>query len=577
MFTKHRFQIKNSSKLKYSESKLLFPEFISNCFNKQQLVKLKVQFTYGSNAVIYLLEKEPMIFQDGADKINFFPSVYFLWSFPTIFPILFIQHSTFGFLKKGADLMIPGIELINQFPKFEENCPVGISTICKNKEGNGYTICGPLAVGKVLFSSDELKEKIETGQKGKGVEILHIFGDFLWESGSRRSFPQFMSDCVYAALNPQASQNDETDNLYMSLWNFMGKSILKEDDQLINLSAENISSKLMNEAEELLKIEETSLSSEEMDNLLFNIFFSAIKYQLTPASKFPFDAGQFYANYIIKNIPVGKKLEIKRTSYKKFTTFLEEINNNENGWVVKVKTIKSINFIENINFDHPYVQNALPFDEDFSNSDLKHLPSQTSINIYEQMFSLTEQVMPIFRSRGHRRGDLVNIQEIRSILLEYSKEKNLILNDGKDITLDDDTLQMVVKYFLPETFPVKILIQKLCEAMTKAVLVKTVGGRELIYRGKVPNIEFKVEKRSGNKIVTLVNNLAAFGIEAKDIAKEIKGTGTSIFPNVLGCEGPQLLIQGNEVNEVTRLLVDMGITKKFIKGIDLGVKEKKKK
>ena len=81
-----------------------------------------------------------------------------------------------------------------------------------------------------------------------------------------------------------------------------------------------------------------------------------------------------------------------------------------------------LNFLK-INFDHPYVQNALPFDEDFSNSDLKHLPSQTSINIYEQMFSLTEQVMPIFRSRGHRRGDLVNIQEIRSILLEYAKEK----------------------------------------------------------------------------------------------------------------------------------------------------------
>jgi len=66
--------------------------------------------------------------------------------------------------------------------------------------------------------------------------------------------------------------------------------------------------------------------------------------------------------------------------------------------------------------------------------------------------------------------------------------------------LDDDTLQMVVKYFLPETFPVKILIQKLCEAMTKAVLVKTVGGRELIYRGKVPNIEFKVKLKKFLKI-----------------------------------------------------------------------------
>ena len=56
-----------------------------------------------------------------------------------------------------------------------------------------------------------------------------------------------------------------------------------------------------------------------------------------------------------------------------------------------------------------------------------------------------------------------------------------------------------------------------------------------------------MEKRSGNKVVTLVNNLAAFGIEAKDISNEIKGTGTSINTNVTGCEGPQLLIQGNEV------------------------------
>uniref|UniRef100_A0A1I8BAA5 PUA domain-containing protein n=1 Tax=Meloidogyne hapla TaxID=6305 RepID=A0A1I8BAA5_MELHA len=423
MFTKHRFQIKNSSKLKYSESKILFPEFINNCFNKQQLVKLKVQFTYGTNAIIYLLEKEPMIFQIGnvSNKIIYFPSVYFLWSYPTVFPILFIQHQTFGFLQKGADLMIPGIELINPFPKFEENNSVAISTISKNKEGNGYLICGPLAVGRTLFSSNELKEKLETGQKGKAVEILHIFGDFLWEFGSKRSFPQFMSECLQNnnLLKQQSSQNvDETDNLYMSLWNFMGNS---EDEILIN--TENISSKLKDESKELLikqNEQQNFLNNEEMNILLFNIFFSSIKYQLTPESKFPFDAGQFYANYIIKNIPIGKKLEIKKTRYKKFTTFLEEINNNEYGWVVKVKTIKSINFIENINFDHPYVKNAAKIDENIINSDLTQ---KTSINVYEQMFSLTEQVMPIFRSKGYHRGDLVNIQQIRSILLEYAKEK----------------------------------------------------------------------------------------------------------------------------------------------------------
>ena len=79
--------------------------------------------------------------------------------------------------------------------------------------------------------------------------------------------------------------------------------------------------------------------------------------------------------------------------------------------------------------------------------------------------------------------------------------------------MDDDTLQMVVKYFLPETFPVKTLIQKLCEAMTKAVLVKTVGGRELIYRGKVPNIEFKVRFPKNFKNNQKPHKIPPYGIK----------------------------------------------------------------
>ncbi|KAF7632607.1 hypothetical protein Mgra_00007982 [Meloidogyne graminicola] len=239
-------------------------------------------------------------------------SVYFLWSHPTIFPTLNILHSTFGFLQKGADLMLPGIELINQFPIFEENSIVAISTINQNKEVGGEgisTICGPMAVGRALFSSEEMKQKRETGQKGKAVEILHIFGDYLWEFGSKRSFPQFIDKCPTQQPSPDV---ELTDNL------------------------------------------------------------------------------------------------------------------------------------------------------------------------------------------------------------------NILLNDCKDLKLEDDLLQMVVKYFLPDIFPTKIIVQKLCEAMTKAILVKTAEGKELIYRGKVPYIEFKV-------------------------------------------------------NEVTELLIEYGILKKFIKGIDLGIKEKKKK
>ena len=71
--------------------------------------------------------------------------------------------------------MIPGIELISPFPTFKENTAVAVSTISKNIEGNGYTICGPMAVGRALFSSKEMKDRRETGQKGKGFFLLKNF------------------------------------------------------------------------------------------------------------------------------------------------------------------------------------------------------------------------------------------------------------------------------------------------------------------------------------------------------------------------------------------------------------------
>ena len=116
-------------------------------------------------------------------------SVYFLWAFPdktaAFFPILHIHVSTFGFLQKGSDLMIPGIFMDSsypefgispepglfmdcKFPEFDENAAVSIATL--EEDENGKLVCvGPVAVGKALMSSEEMKEKRRGGQKGKGL------------------------------------------------------------------------------------------------------------------------------------------------------------------------------------------------------------------------------------------------------------------------------------------------------------------------------------------------------------------------------------------------------------------------
>ena len=62
--------------------------------------------------------------------------------------------------------------------------------------------------------------------------------------------------------------------------------------------------------------------------------------------------------------------------------------------------------------------------------------------------------------------------------------------------------------------------------------------------------DLKVERRSGNKTVTLVNNVVCFGIDAKALCQTLRSslaTGATINDEVANCEGPQILINGNQV------------------------------
>lgn len=61
----------------------------------------------------------------------------------------------------------------------------------------------------------------------------------------------------------------------------------------------------------------------------------------------PIDVGQFYANYILKQLPPGTRIDLKKTSFKKFGNFLKVIN--EGGEpLVKVLNKKGIDSIHEV-------------------------------------------------------------------------------------------------------------------------------------------------------------------------------------------------------------------------------------
>ncbi|KAL3093992.1 hypothetical protein niasHT_027320 [Heterodera trifolii] len=564
MFRK-QFTTKSSVNLRHSERKAFFPSSINTCFNaKQQFVRISVSLP-NSNLCLYALNKEPLFFQClSSDCSPIFPTVYFLWSdaFRDQFPVLFVSSAVLPILQNGSDLMIPA------------NAPIAIGIV----GGKGDELrFGPVAVGQSLFSAAEIRAKRQANERGKAIKILHVHGDSLWEFGSRKPIPKMVTKIDTTETSGQSISNRQTHNQHEDVQQQQSCS-----SSPTNLTSQNEDETVLREANGDTKTAEGDEGQAEMDELLRNTFFTALRWKFGPNGPLPIDAGQFYANYMLKSLPPDRKLEIKKTRFKKFSNFLRELGSDgggADGWLIRLKSVKGVDTIEEVNHSHPLVQSA-PEPEhrtdaaQAGSSADAHVPFLT---IRENMFSLTERVMPIFRPYGFSKGDIVDLNKIRAVLLDYAQQKNLCRGDGKQIELDDP-LQTVVQHFVYEKFDVNKLVQKVASTMTQALLIRTKEGKQIVHRGtKMPHVDLKIERRAGNKVVTLVSNLASFGIDASALDNEIRGTGTSILATAPACEGPQLLVQGNEINRIGRLLAEFGLPKKFVTGLEQGIKESKKK
>ncbi|KAH7701654.1 Protein C25H3.4 [Aphelenchoides avenae] len=272
------------------------------------------------------------------------------------------------------------------------------------------------------------------------------------------------------------------------------------------------------------------------------------------------DAGQFYASVILKSLPPGQRIDLKKTRFKKFGTYLKQVNENDHGWIVKVVSKKGIDQITEINFDHPDVASAEPLEAVVT---AKSAGSKGAAKVrVAECFSVTEAVVHFLHPFGYRKGDIIQPNQVRELVVYYATENKLI--DGSKLTLDD-TLQTMVRHFLPDKFPINDVTQKISSQMTKAFVVTLEDGRRIVRRQKMPEIVMSIEKRAGNKVVTLVNNVTVFGIDIKEFCHRIQtkvATGTTVIAEAPLCEGHQVLVHGNQ--------------KKYVKGLELGVKDKKK-
>ncbi|KAG8238615.1 hypothetical protein J437_LFUL017742 [Ladona fulva] len=293
--------------------------------------------------------------------------------------------------------------------------------------------------------------------------------------------------------------------------------------------------------------EEASVPSnqEVMDKLLEYSFLKALK---TTARKLnlPVLTSNFYKVHMIPSCPKGELLDLKKSSYKKLSKFLKEM---EEKGVIEVRELtKGVESITNINFSNPLLKHFVE-DSDDDDECNEAIGTKKPAEINEM------------------KGDSLLGTMIRQHLTDYVTQHALQSASDKSFCLSI----LYVKCKLFSRF-VKLdhllsscLRVKEDELAWKELFVTcieqmghsfSVGQTGQITKGKLKPIEIIVATRTGNKKVTLINNLESYGINCSEFAKKCQhGVAASATVTQLpGTKAAQVMVQGNQVIFLEKLL-----------------------
>ncbi|XP_012277530.1 eukaryotic translation initiation factor 2D [Orussus abietinus] len=576
MFSKP-FRVKSNSQLKGSERKKLYEELgkafpnlteedIQNILPKKEALNvIKIVTHNGQLCRLYCIARVPMFFQLDSSVPGFFPTVYTLWHHPNLLYSYTTHSSVIPKLAAGADLMLPGVVLngpptLYSYGKIARGAPVSVNT-----EDNKASI----AVGVTTLTSEDM---YMSGGHGKCVQIFHVLGDSLCQFGKSVTRPDLGSPFESNGENVSSEESSKASNDELAETTC---SRLNRIDINNEVNADKTSEAEVEDKSEDIQQDETKIVSpvqievvdpiQEMDNLLEYCFLKACKTTIK-RSDMPMLTSNFFKNHLLAACPPGRNVDIKKTSYKKLSVFLASMSSKG---IIHTTVIKGVESILSIKANHPLLKKLVIKEE-------IPIPPPVVSNapIISECYKVTTDVFPILSKYGFEKGDTLKRAEARRYFTEYVKEENL--QNGKILKLNPRLAGMFRTKEHQETLTMEDAINKFIGRMARTFEI-TVAGVTVLRAGKVDPIDITVASRSGNKKVTLVNNLETFGIKLDEFSKECQGIGASAtITDVPGKKTPSVLVQGNQVLYVYKLLTEKyQMHHSYIRGLEYAPKQKK--
>uniref|UniRef100_A0A8B9T4J4 Eukaryotic translation initiation factor 2D n=1 Tax=Anas platyrhynchos TaxID=8839 RepID=A0A8B9T4J4_ANAPL len=524
-------------------------EFIPN---KEELNVIKIYTHKGEAVTVYMNSRNPILFE--AEKA-LYPTVYALWAYPDLLP----AFSTWSWLNLSlrndaffSDLMLPGVIVPpSGFPQVERGmlCAVTLS-------GNR----APVAVSVATMSTAEM---LAAGMKGKGFAVLHTYMDHLWEYGDK-SYPPTLAPSV----TEPAEKESEQDSCAI----LMGKE--EHNENKAAETAEDDNTEVQQEAED------SRTPQEQMDALLSQCFFHALKCKVKK-SDLPLLTSTFLRSHMFPCCPAGQQLDIKKSSYKKFSKFLQCMQHQK---ILQVKELsKGVESIVEVDWKHPeYVEHCTSAAQDCKNEDKEQAYHAPEII---PLYGVSTKMVPLFQESGHKKGSILSSSEVRNIIVNYVKTNELVDEANKNFVKVNAILCdcLLDKSEQDEISNLKWddLLSRCLERLQPLHQVTFFGQEPIVRKGKIEPIDITIAQRSSNKKVTIIKNLELYGLDPQSVAnilqQKVQASAT-IAPVPGTKDRVQVQIQGNQIHHLAKMLLEeYQLPRKYIQGLEKAPKLGRKK
>ncbi|RWR90294.1 eukaryotic translation initiation factor 2D isoform X1 [Cinnamomum micranthum f. kanehirae] len=554
---------------------------------------------FPNRAHVYAVEGDfPMIFDIDGRGTEIYPTVYALWKVPNLLPAFLLKGGEVSrFVIGGADLMFPGISIPPEgLPSFSVGEPWAVKV-----PGNP----APIAVGITTMSSSEA---LKAGLRGKALRITHYYqGHHVPNAGFFEDVvledPALVSVCQTSEAHEDtcSASNDlhgdgggdngegqllEIRYAHIQLDVNASTEVDQKDEIPEEITADmsglkvvdTVSSEEINAEQQ----QQHTLSIEEIDALLDKCLLQAL-HTTVKDKDLPIPGSTLWSSHVLPCRPSGITLDIKKSSHKKLSKWLQS---KSSAGLISAKEDKHKKevVLTRVNRGHPDYMSFRPDKRQPQSADHRNdsapvegRQEKLQLEVVE-IYKPSTHVNPIFTSVGVDPGNFYSATEATDVVFKYAENQNLVKPTDKaavvlDAVLCDALYKGTVKK--GSSYPTEIHKKDLGPTFISRMQVHhrvSRGNVSAVRKGALKTVQIVTERRQGNKKVTRVSGLESFLMDAEALASELQkkfacSTSVAELPGKKGQH--EVLVQGGVIHDLGKILVEQyGIPKRYIEVLD---------